>query len=167
MIENEVFKDIEGYNGVYQISNKGNVKSFKYGREKLLRLYINAYGYQTTTISVNGKCIKLHIHKLVYSHFGKKVLNGKTLHHKDGNKSNNHIDNLEILTRKDHSKIHGFTGINGNDRNGSLTKKQAIEVKMLLKLGCLTINNIAAMYNVCHVTVSKLKNKDTKSTLGI
>jgi hypothetical protein len=166
-ISNEIWKTIEDYDNCYQISNKGRIRSNKNNNSKMLSSYINDYGYLTTTISYKGKLIKLHNHRIVCYYFKGIDIKGKTIHHIDGNKLNNSEDNLEIMFRTEHSRLHGFTGINGNSRSGSLTKKQFIEVKMLIKLNKLTINEIASLYNISHVTVSKIKAKDTKDTLGI
>lgn len=105
---NEEFRNIDGYEGLYQISNYGRIKSglryVKLGNnnkkipEKILKMSFNVYGYCHTTISNKNK------RKLVYSHIevGKKFLpnvdNKPTINHKDGNKKNNCVDNLEWAT---------------------------------------------------------------------
>lgn len=59
MNENEIWKDIEGYEGIYMVSNKGRVKSLNYhmtGKERILKPgQINKYGYQIINLSKNGK----------------------------------------------------------------------------------------------------------------
>lgn len=51
----EIFKDIDGYEGLYQVSNFGNIKSLKYGKEKILKHCENRYGYLTVTLTKNKK----------------------------------------------------------------------------------------------------------------
>jgi hypothetical protein len=164
-LSNEIWKTIEDYDNYYQISNKGRIRSNKNNNSKILSSYINAYGYLTTNILYKDKLIKLNNHRIVCYYFKSRDIKGKTIHHIDGNKLNNSEDNLEIMSRTEHSRLHGFTGING--RSKSLTKKQFIEIKILIKLNKLTINEIASLYGISHITVSRIKTKDTKNTLGI
>ena len=82
----------------YEISNYGNFKN-KFG--KLLNLNINARGYYYCNISTNSKVTKVKIHRLVAKYFLANPYKKDTVNHKDGNKLNNHIDNLEWLTRKE------------------------------------------------------------------
>lgn len=109
---NEVWKDIKGWEGKYQISNLGNVKSvyrtvnymFK-GKEKTRRIYerilkkaINKFGYEYVNLTDNYKAKKLKVHRLVAEAFIPNPLNKRTVNHIDGNKLNNCVDNLEWAT---------------------------------------------------------------------
>lgn len=103
----EVWKDIEGYEGHYQISNFGNVKALyyrnKYGiinREKILKPVFNRKYYQINLCS-EGKTKIYLIHRLVASAFlGKSNLQ---VDHIDGDKLNNRLDNLEYVTPRENT----------------------------------------------------------------
>lgn len=94
----EIFKDIEGYEGLYQISNLGNVKALNYNREKRekeLKRYINRYGYFYVELCKGAKRKKITVHRLVAQAFLSNPNNYNVVNHKDENKQNNNVDNLE------------------------------------------------------------------------
>lgn len=90
----EIWKDIEGYEGLYQVSNLGNVKSVKNG---LLKPG-NSRGYRRVTIYDNGKPHSFTIHRLVAKAFIPNPENLPCVNHKDENKHNNCYTNLEWCT---------------------------------------------------------------------
>ena len=99
----EIWHDIEGYEGLYQISNKGRVKSLKCGKERILRPGINIYGYMFVCLYHDNvkKCFKLH--RLVAQAFIPNPENKPQVNHKDENKLNNCVNNLEWSTAKENS----------------------------------------------------------------
>lgn len=105
----EVWKPIENYEGLYEVSNTGKIKTF-YGRNgaKFLKPLINkTHGYSTVCLYKNKKLKNVRLHKLVASAF---ILNPEEyydINHKDGNKTNNHVDNLEWCNRS-HNMKHCF-----------------------------------------------------------
>ena len=125
----EVWKDINGYEGLYQISNYGNVRSLdRYvngnnGSKALkkgivLKKQITNKGYYDVGLYKNGKAKYLLVHRLVAEHFIPNPENKRTVNHKDGNKLNNHVSNLEWVTHSE-NQIHAFN--NGLQKT---TKKQ-------------------------------------------
>lgn len=121
-MEDEIWKDIDGYEGLYQISSFGRVKSIgnKFTRkDKFLKLMTKGAGYYYVDLWKNGKNISKKIHQLVVSHFLNYKLNDKKLviNHIDFNKKNNKSSNLEIITIREntnqkhlkHSSI--YTGV--------------------------------------------------------
>lgn len=114
----EIFKDIPGYEGMYQVSNFGRVKSlsrlvnsrnngFRRLKEKILTQNIELGGYPRVNLSVSGKMRFRHIHQLVaetfLGHIPDKYF--KVVDHKDNNKLNNNLSNLQIIDqRKNASK---------------------------------------------------------------
>jgi hypothetical protein len=107
----EIWKDIPGYIGLYQVSNCGQVKSLNYNRtsiEKLLKHGYNKDGYLHVSLSKNGKYKTITIHKLVAMAFLGHVQDGcKTVvNHIDNNPINNHIDNLELVSVRYNSSCH-------------------------------------------------------------
>jgi len=98
----EIWKDVEGFVGKYQVSNLGRVKSFQIKKEGIiLNPSISQYGYLNVTF--NNKDERQHnfIHRLVATAFIPNPENKKTVNHKDGNKKNNSIENLEWATSKE------------------------------------------------------------------
>jgi hypothetical protein len=104
-----IWKDIQGYEGYYQVSNTGLVKSLsrqvkrKDGfvcnlNEMLLAPRYNAKGYIRAALRINGKSTDYQVHRLVALHFVDNPYNKPQVNHIDGNKQNNNDWNLEWST---------------------------------------------------------------------
>ena len=100
MLENkEICKDIKGYEGKYQVSNLGRVWSIK--NQKYLKYWVNRCGYHLVGLmSKNGKQKHEQIHRLVALAFIENPNNYPQVNHKDENKGNNCVENLEWVTAK-------------------------------------------------------------------
>lgn len=101
----EIWKDIEGYEQLYQISNLGNVKSLGNGgsnasKDKILKPAKLKYGYLTVNLCKQGKRKQYQIHRLVAQAFIDNPNNLPEVNHKDEDKTNNYIENLEWCERK-------------------------------------------------------------------
>lgn len=111
---NEIFRDIEGYEGSYQVSNLGNIKSLNYKNkniEHLLSQGINQFGYKFVVLYKDNKQKNFRVHRLVASAFIPNPNNYKIVNHKDGDKQNNSYDNLEWCTYSE-NLIHAYhTGL--------------------------------------------------------
>lgn len=97
----EIWKDIEGYEGLYQVSNCGKVKSLNYrncGYSKDLVPKRNNSGYLWVELFKNGKRAPMLIHRLVANAFIPNPDKLPQVNHKDENPENNCIDNLEWCT---------------------------------------------------------------------
>ena len=104
----EIWKDIPEYEGLYQISNYGQIKSLtfinkqcKKKREKILKSYINNRGYKIIKLTKNKTKKAFFIHRLVAENFIDNLENKKEVNHIDGNKLNNNVKNLEWCTRSE------------------------------------------------------------------
>jgi len=123
----EQWKDIEGYNGLYQISNFGRVISFKYSKIRYLKPMINSSGYYYVNLYKNKTRNAGYIHMIVWDHFGNSKRNGRLLQvdHIDNFKTNNRIDNLQLLSSRENVSKHylrtdkssKFTGISWHKRH--------------------------------------------------
>ncbi len=103
---NEVWANIPDYND-YQISNYGRVRSYKQGKIKIIKSWVQNTGY--LTVSLNNK--KYSVHRLVAEVFIHKIEGKNVVNHIDGNKLNNKVDNLEWCTAKENIQ-HAFrTGL--------------------------------------------------------
>lgn len=100
----EIWKSIKGFECKYQISNLGRVKSFYFGKEKILKQWIDDKGYYRVDLKKNDK-----VHQLMAIAFLNHIpcKYKFVINHKDFNKLNNNIDNLEIVTsRQNTNKAH-------------------------------------------------------------
>lgn len=130
----EIWKDVVGYEGYYQVSNLGNIRSvdrviysdkLHIGTKrkldgKMLKPYVNAHGYLALTLTKNGKEKSLRVHRLVAEAFIKNPNNYDQINHIDGNKTNNKVENLEWCNNQ-HNVIHAY-------KNG-LTKHYSKRIK--------------------------------------
>lgn len=166
----EVWKDISSFEGKYQVSNYGNVRSLNYHREKRIKNLNqrNRNGYNVVTF--NGISHKTFmVHRLVLCTFENKPLDYHLqVNHIDGNKRNNMIENLEFVTQKENVR-HAFDiGLRTIRRgcqikNSILTETQVIEIKNLLKDGNMMQKDIAIMYGVHKATINDIhKEKNWK-----
>jgi hypothetical protein len=107
-MENEIWKDIIGYESKYQVSNLGNVKSLNYGRtkkERLLKACLGKSGYLQVDLCKNGIRKSKSIHILVCESFLNHISCKFELvvDHIDSDKLNNHINNLRIITNRENN----------------------------------------------------------------
>jgi len=124
-MENEIWKDILNYDGVYKISNLGRVKSFKHKKEKGMIMKGKLHrGYKLVTLSKDLYQRKYKVHRLVAHMFlgldledKKKIIN-----HKNHNKIDNRVDNLEIVSCRENTSYQKvntsskYVGVSWNKR---------------------------------------------------
>lgn len=97
----EIWKDIKGYEGLYQISNYGKVKSV---RNNIIRkTTYGGKGYERINLVVNGKTKYYYIHRLVAEAFIPNNEKKQCVNHKDNNILNNNANNLEWCTHKENN----------------------------------------------------------------
>ncbi len=105
----ELWKDVVGYEDSYQISILGKLKrSYKTKPEKIIKPIKGHLGYMCYTLSKNAKLKTYRIHRLVALHFIPNPNNLPEVNHKDGNKENYSVENLEWCTRSQNMK-HGHS----------------------------------------------------------
>ena len=99
----EIYMDIPEYEGQYQISNKGNVKSLKQNKETILNPSSDKKGYCKVSLYMEGKSRKFYIHRLVIQAFKGEIPKGKNLvvDHIDNVKTNNELDNLQVISNRE------------------------------------------------------------------
>ena len=139
---NIIWKPIKNYESLYEVSNTGLVKSCyrqinneSYKRsvpEKILKPSLNGRGYQQVVLYKDGIPKTFKVHTLVANTFLDKFSNNLTVNHKDENKLNNHVSNLEWLTIQDNlaysmAKVYEFTDPSGNYRQIKNLSKFCLE----------------------------------------
>jgi len=143
----EVWKNVPNYER-YQISNLGNVKSLNYkgtGNEKVLKKVKTKRGYYTVMFSKDGKVKLFNIHKLVAIVFLNHIPNGqkKVVNHKNFNRLDNHVDNLEIITNRENtnqkhlSSESKYVGVHFNKHNSKWMARIWVNGKRKY-LGCFS-----------------------------
>lgn len=118
-------KDIKGYEGIYQIDEYGNVFSFHTNR--FLKPAATSWGYLTVELFKNGKGKTHKIHRMVAEAFVPNVDGKPLINHKDGNKQNNHFENLEWCTYSENLKHAWDMGLTQGNRKGRNQWKCEVE----------------------------------------
>lgn len=105
-LENEVWKEIKDLDSRYFISTEGRVLSLCLDGYKLMQPFVCGDGYYYVDLRKNGKDIKCRIHRLVADAFIDNPKDKPVVHHKDTNRKNNKVLNLEWLTDAEHAEVH-------------------------------------------------------------
>ena len=136
-MEKEVWKTIKEYPN-YMISNLGNIKSINYhrmGKEQLLKQNVNGRGYKYINISNKNKYVNLLIHREVAKAFLSNDNNYTDINHKDGNKLNNNVNNLEWCTRSENI-LHAYKNNLKNKPVGNTYRKRCqLAIEYIKKYG--------------------------------
>lgn len=106
---NQIWKDIRGFKGLYQVSNWGRAKSLNYrrtGKEQILKLRKVGGGYYQVTLRKNNKDHQLFIHRLVFEAFYRKLLPNEDCHHINKNRDCNISTNLVARDESEHESGH-------------------------------------------------------------
>lgn len=147
--QNEQWKAIAECNGEYHISDQGRAKSYKCGKERILKPILSGEsGYLRIRIR-GGKQEMYSIHRLVAETFVPNPDKKPQVNHKDGNKLNNHVSNLEWTTSKENLQHAWKNGLCESIRLAS--SKPVIDIITNKKYDSLTLacEDIGESYN-CH-----------------
>lgn len=175
----EKFKEVYGYPD-YLISNKGRVKTksrkvkynhsvtktvhYRVTTERFLKVYENGRtGYKFIQPRLNGNAKNKTIHRLVAETFIKKEDGKDYVNHKDGNKHNNCVKNLEWVTNKynhEHATQNGLKAKGVEVNTSKLNDKCVIAIKKLIKLGW-SDTDIANLFDISRPTINLIKNNKT------
>lgn len=173
----EIFKDIKGYEGLYQISNIGRVKSLpkpkrnRSGKwttsEKILKPSINFEGYTTSALIKNGIAKTKTLHRLVAKAFIPNPENKLTVNHINGIRNDNRVENLEWNTQSENVS-HAFrigmkTQIGSKCPRAILNEKQVLEIRSKFKKRIYTRVMLGKEYGVSEHTIKKVLNKNNWS----
>lgn len=176
----EKWKDIEEYEGIYQVSNRGRIRSFYNGRHgvgnssKILNPSLGTHDRYRISLSKNGTKKDMSVARLVAKSFIPNPDNKPQVNHIDGDPLNNHVDNLEWCTQSENMKHAYENGLvefsedfknhinkdKSGEKNGMsvLSKAEVIEIKSLLEDGELYHRQIAEKYGVSQALISMINN---------
>jgi len=176
-LDGEIWKSIKNFED-YQISNLGRVKSFKCGKERILKQNKNKHGYLYVSLSKDGKEKPKLIHRLLFETFNNYSLKkNEIIHHLDFTKDN-FLNNLQVMTKSEHHSLHNkgkiasekskklmsenHADVKGeNNQNSILTEQDIILIKIDLCGGLLTQREIAKKFGVSYYTISDIKRRRT------
>lgn len=167
----EIWRPIRGVNDCYYISNLGRVKSggrwvnhskkgIRFVREKILKQYAKPNGYMSIGIYLNKNIKTFYVHRLVAINFIDNPLIKGEVNHKDGDKTNNKVCNLEWVTKSEnikHAMETGLLPVGDQKANASLKNDQVVEIKKLLLLNKYTCRQIASKFNVSKDVIHFIK----------
>lgn len=168
-IMEEIWKDIKGYEGLYQVSNLGNVKSFYNSNIRLLKAGINSNKYFYVGLIKDKKRTFILIHRLVAITFIPNTEKKPFVNHINGIKKDNRVENLEWCTQQENVKHSWNIGTSKiSDKQKELLSKRC-SIKVIDIKTNKIYNSIkeACKFEKMHSTVlcsmlnGKIKNKTT------
>lgn len=170
----EEWKDIKGYEGLYQISNYGRLKSFKKNEQGQIMSNKNSKGWYLTVVlsDSTGRRKTDRIHVLVAKHFIGDIPKGYHVHHKDGNKQNNFVENLEIIhpskhwheTEKNNHKV--IQGLNDYNRYTKTRKVQQFTLDGIFLAEYVNGEVASRMTGICQRNILQVASKTPFNSKG-
>lgn len=166
----EIWRPIENYNGIYEVSNLGYVKRIKNSNrckhERILKNKTKKNGYKFVCLSNNGKYRYFHVHRLVAFAFIENKESKLFVNHKDMDKSNNSVSNLEWVTGKENMKHarenkkfkHNTTKGLNNKSSIQIAQKSGNEILYVWESSSFAAKN----YNISSSAIDKAKRLNTK-----
>lgn len=163
IMNKEVFKDIPGYEGLYQISNFGKVKSLprkeNHFKEKVLTVRLDRGGYPVTFFRYKTKGKWIKIHRAIAMAFINNPLCKEVVNHIDGDKQNYNILNLEWVTdreNKDHAMTNRLYAAGEKNNGAKLKEEQVKEIRELYKTKKLTIRELSQKFDISWCSVQRI-----------
>ena len=155
----EIWKEIEGYNGFYQVSNYGRIKSLR--NNIFLKQIRTSKGYYGISLCNNGKQINIHTHRLVAQYFCLNNQNKNCVNHMDGNKQNNNASNLEWVTYKEnnsHADENLLRDIKGQKHpNSKLNNEMVFFIRSNQKI--ISRKELSKQFNVSVTLISLVQKR--------
>lgn len=167
----EMWRDISDYEDGYQISNLGNVRSkdryikyktgqIKFVKGQTMKLSLDSHGYYKVNLRKNNIFKTFRVHKLVANHFLKKEYAKDIVNHKNGNKLDNNVNNLEFVTLSENT-IHAIYTLKRDFTKKELEKKRpiiSIENNVTYRF-FKSVTEAGKFYNISTRTVGRRLNK--------
>jgi hypothetical protein len=149
------YRDVPGYQGDYQVSRNGLVRSLKRG-VKVMSPAVARTGYWQINLYLSGKVKHHYVHRLVAEAWIGPIPDGFEVNHRDGDKSNNKVSNLEIVTAR--QNIHHAIALGlippVRGENSPRAKLKEDEVREIRRLkGTIRVGEVAKRFGVSERTV--------------
>ena len=168
-LPNEIWKDIVGYENIYQVSNLGRVKSFHRGKIKILHLTFKDTGYVHVKLFKNFSRKTIGVHRLVAQAFIPNPNNLPVVNHINNNHSDNRVENLEWTTVSENTKHAYKIGAikvkkGENAPNAKLSDNQAEYIRQVYKPLDKEFGGraLAKKFNVTPSTISDIAKGRTR-----
>lgn len=161
----EEWRPVVRYEGIYEVSNLGQVASLKFNKRRLLKQFPDTKGYPIVKLCRNDERT-FKVHRLVTSAFIGEIPAGMQVNHKDGNKTNNRADNLEIVTNGE-NQLHCYRVL-GYKRPGrpgekspqsKLSEQDVKDIRRMREFGFRPFE-IARTYPVGQTAISRICNRE-------
>lgn len=164
---NEIWKDIPDYEGHYQISNFGRVKSLKFNKNKIIIPRKTKNGYFDINLCKNNYIKNYKIHRLLMLTFkSDNYFDEAIINHIDGNKLNNNLDNLEWCTYQENSKHSYKIGLQTPTKGEShgmskLNEKQVRIIRLCYINKYFNQYELGKIFNINQPNISNIINNKT------
>lgn len=155
----EEWRDVVGYEGLYQVSNMGRVKSFHLKPEGVILKGGRNPLYLMIALRREGKPKVHYIHRLVAAAFIGDIPKGYTVNHKDGCKFNNHVQNLEIITHAQnmrHAVDRGLIASGERNKFSKLSDDDVRQIRMRFSNGGVTKIQLAREYGISDAVTRRI-----------
>lgn len=166
---NEIFKDVKGYEGYYEVSNLGNVRSTSYKGVRILKPAKLKNGYLNVIFCIKQNKVHKLVHRLVAETFLSNPNNFEQVNHKNGNKEDNRVTNLEWCTQE-YNNVHAYnTNLLNRYENrpaAKLTKNKVLQIPKLIKQGATT-DDLKNIFNVSRRCIDNIFEGKNWTGLGI
>lgn len=159
-MQEEIWKDITGFEFYYQVSNLGRVKrkeNTKFQKSKVLKPSLHTKGYTRVNLRKNNKTHTIFIHRIVAIEFISNPFEKPQINHIDGIKTNNHSSNLEWVTNSENQKHSVKTGL----RRTKLTNHAVVDIKANHIKRKTTSLYFSKKYNVSRSCIDCVVNNKT------
>lgn len=165
----EIFKDVKGYEGFYEVSNFGRVRSTSYKGVRILKPAKTKSGYLNVIFCVKQNKVHKLVHRLVAEAFLDNKENLEQVNHINGNKEDNFVDNLEWCTIK-YNNQHAYNNNLLNryeDRpEAKLTREKVLQIPELIKQGATT-DDLKNLFNVSRRCIDNIFEGKNWAGLGV
>lgn len=158
----EEWRDIEGYEGVYQVSSMGRVRNTTKKNGKTISVFTRGRGYGGVALRKNNAPVSVYVHRLVAMAFINKPEYANIVNHKNGIKKDNRVENLEWCNHAENSKHAIATGLirqrGENSSSAKFTLKEVIMIKKFYSLNRISIREVSELLDVSFTCIQQIIN---------